>query len=296
MQTSERALTRTRPRTTGVLEVDPTGHRLQYVRHLLEATGADRCVVFVREWVRSGEVYATHHDSAIVYTVAVAGEDDRSRALDEAVARSPEIYLASLVIIEGHDYLLPLLHMLLRRPRQNLRFRLVPIRTPSLGGPGAITPAVLSKPVVAQLRLFPQARIHFLADAVGVGTSRRGWGVAAVRDPVAAAGPGGPTLRPPDPRGPTSTCPRGCRREPRAVIDVGGRVGPEAAAYLVPSGAWLARATDATKIGRSTSLTPPAVAPARRDVHQDIDVCGEATRRACTRVVIADSTTTTLLS
>jgi len=80
----------------------------------------------------------------------------------------------------------PLLRLLLRRPRLALELRLLLMRTTTIGGPEPLRPATLVKPVVvALLRRFRQTRMFFLTDAFGVVSRRRGYrGLRPVRDPV----------------------------------------------------------------------------------------------------------------
>ena len=242
--------------TVGVLEVDPTGHRLQYVRHLYDAAGPGRCIVLVPAEVRASEEFATHLGGD-VGTASVGRSADRSGTLAPAVDEALRRGLTRLVVPEADGYLVALLVLLLRRPRLPLEFRLLLMRTASPRGAGTWRPALVAKPVLVWLlRRFPQVGVHFLTDAFGVVERRPGFpGVTGVRDPVVvparvAAGGGGrgvPAWIPP--RGPDTLLvgmfgvisPRknlallvaAARQVPHVVVVVGGQVGDEVAAHLL---------------------------------------------------------------
>jgi hypothetical protein len=171
-----------------VLEVDPTGHRLQYLRHLVEAASPERCVVLTTDQAMRSEEYAAHAAGTAARTLVLP--EGRSRrhvltaALEQAIASGAE----RLVVPDGDLYLVPLLLAMIRRPRRSLEIRLLLMRTIVVGGPEPVRPAMVVKPVLVQLlRAFRQVRIHFLTDALGVVTRRRGYiGVTGVRDPVLA--------------------------------------------------------------------------------------------------------------
>lgn len=175
-----------RQAVVAVLEVEPTGHRLQYLRHLVEAAGTRRCVVLTSERAVRSEEYAAHATSINAATVVLPGTSSRRGLLAAAVSQAHAAAADRLVVPEGDLYLLPLLVLLIRHPRLALEVRLLLMRTTTIGGPEKLRPAMIVKPVLTQLlRLFGQVRVLFLTDALGVVTRRAGFaGVRAVRDPI----------------------------------------------------------------------------------------------------------------
>lgn len=173
-------------RDVAVLEIEPEGHRLQYLRHLVDAAGAARCIVLTSDRATSSEEYTAHVAGADVRTVVLPGSRSRDHVLASAADAALAAGAGRLVVPDGDLYLLALLRLLLGRPRLPLQIRLLLMRTPEVGGPEPIRPATLAKPALVQaLRLFPQVRIRFLTDALGVVRTRRGYpGVRPVRDPV----------------------------------------------------------------------------------------------------------------
>ncbi len=212
MGASARGGVRTAAGGVGVLEVDPTGHRLQYVRHLHEAAGAERCLVFVPGSATRVEEYRHLGAAASSTSTVPGGGAERDRALAGAVAHALTQGLDRLVIPEADLFLVPLLRLLLRRPRLPLNFRLVLMRTSAVGGPAPFTPALVVKHLLVRLlRLFRQVRVHFLTDALGVVESRRGFGgIIGVRDPVARPSVGEGVDLPGYPRRTRTSCSSAC--------------------------------------------------------------------------------------
>ncbi|MET0189144.1 MAG: hypothetical protein ABW212_09115, partial [Pseudonocardia sediminis] len=173
-------------RDVAVLEIEPEGHRLQYLRHLVDAAGAGHCVVLTSGKATASEEYAAYVADAGARTVEVPATGSRHDLLTSAVDAAVAAGVSRLVIPDGDHYLLPLLRLLLRRPRLRLEIRLLLMRTAEIGGPESLRPATLVKPALVQaLRAFPQVRIRFLTDALGVVRGRRGYpGVRPLQDPV----------------------------------------------------------------------------------------------------------------
>ncbi|GAA2874082.1 hypothetical protein GCM10010472_34240 [Pseudonocardia halophobica] len=169
-----------------VLETDPTGHRLRYVRHLVTATGPDRCVLLTtREAVESNE-YATHLRPAGTRFVTLPQAASRREVLDSALRWATAASARLLVVPDGDKYVVPLLRRrpVLRRTRPEIR--LLMMRTATIGGPEGLRPTTAVKPLLVQmLRRLPGVRVLFLTDAMGVIERRRGYpGLPPVRDPV----------------------------------------------------------------------------------------------------------------
>lgn len=172
--------------TVAVLEIEPSGHRLQYLRHLVDAAGAERSVVLTTAEATRSEEYATHAAGMAARLEVLPDGQSRADTLSAAVGKAIGAGASRLVIPDGDLYLLPLLQLMLRHPRLPLEIRLLLMRTTEVGGPEPLRPATLVKPVLVQLlRPFRQVRIRFLTDALGVVTHRRGfWGVRGINDPV----------------------------------------------------------------------------------------------------------------
>lgn len=170
----------------GVLEIDPTGHRLQYLRHLADAAGHDRCVVLTTEHAVRSEEYAAHAASLTALAVLLPDAGSARAALAAAVKGARASGVRRLVVPDGDRYLLPLLLTMLRHPRLPLEIRLLLMRTATIGGVEKLRPATIVKPILVQiLRACPQVRVRFLTDALGVITRRRGYpGIRGVQDPV----------------------------------------------------------------------------------------------------------------
>jgi hypothetical protein len=176
------------PRGGGVaiLEADPTGHRLHYVRHLVEAVGPDRCVVFMSNQAAGSDEFAAHTDVISASMQVLTTADTHRALLESGVAGARTAGAQRLVLPDGDRYLLPLLLLMARHPRLRLHIRLLLMRTTAIGGIERPRPAMIVKPVLVQLlRIFPQVQILFLTDALGVVARRRGFpGISAVEDPV----------------------------------------------------------------------------------------------------------------
>lgn len=170
----------------GVLEIDPTGHRLQYLRHLVEAAGPGSSVVLTSGDAVGSEEFATHAAPVAGAEVVLLPAGSRRVVLDAALSAAVAAGVHRLVIPEGDLYLWPMARALARRPRLPLKISLLLMRTTVVGGPEPLRPATIVKPVLVQaLRLFRQVRVSFLTDALGVVSHRRGYfGVRPVQDPV----------------------------------------------------------------------------------------------------------------
>jgi glycosyltransferase involved in cell wall biosynthesis len=173
-------------RDVAVLETDPTGHRLHYLAHLVGALGADRCTVLTGAAAARSEEYSLLVAPLTDATVVLPDTGSPRALLKAAVDAARRSGARTLVIAEADPFLVPLLRLLLRRPRLALELRLLLMRTTTVGGPERLRPATLVKPVlVALLRRFPQTRMFFLTDAFGVVSRRRGYGgLQPVQDPV----------------------------------------------------------------------------------------------------------------
>jgi glycosyltransferase involved in cell wall biosynthesis len=169
-----------------VLETDPTGHRLHYLAHLVGALGADRCTVLTSAAAAGSEEYSLLVAPITGATAVLPGTGSPRELLGAAVDAAHRAGARTLVITEADPFLVPLVRLLLRRPRPALELRLLLMRTTTIGGPEPLRPATLVKPaLVALLRRFRQTRMFFLTDAFGVVSRRRGYpGLQPVRDPV----------------------------------------------------------------------------------------------------------------
>ncbi|MDD7917668.1 hypothetical protein [Actinomycetospora callitridis] len=167
------------------------GHRLHYVRWILDALPPAERLLLVSSSVAGAPEFAEYLGGAGAETVVLDAEDHGAaiaEALDTATARGAD----HLVVPDGDKAVRPLLRALVRgslgrsRPRRP-RVTVLLMRTALPGGPEAATVGMALKPaLVAALRRLPGVRVHFLTDAFGVVTRRPGFpGVTPVRDPVA---------------------------------------------------------------------------------------------------------------
>ena len=166
-----------------VLELDPLGHRLRYVRLLLtEVPPADR-LLLVPAAVRDSPEFAEH--LADVETAVVELPPARRAAvaagLDAARAAG-----ARLVVPDGDKNVAPLLLALARARGSHPPVSVLLMRTSLPGGPERATPGMAVKPPLAfLLARVPRVRVRFLTDAFGVVVRRRGFpGIEPVRDPI----------------------------------------------------------------------------------------------------------------
>jgi len=169
-----------------ILEVSPSGHRLHYVRHIVDAAGAQRSVLLTTDEAVRSEEYSVHAASMTGSTTVLLPNTSRRVILANAVTEARRVGAPRLVVPDGDHYLSALALLMLRQPFLPLDIRLLLMRTTTLGGPEPVRPATVIKPFLAQLvRLFPRVKILFLTDALGVVTRRRGFaGLRAVKDPV----------------------------------------------------------------------------------------------------------------
>ncbi|TDQ48885.1 glycosyl transferase family 1 [Actinomycetospora succinea] len=171
-----------------MVELEPLGHRLRYVRLLLEGLPPTERLLLVSPQVAASPEFREHLADAEVIEL---GSDDHDTAIPEALVTATEHGAGHLVIPDGDKAVRPLLRTLLRgslslaRPRRP-RITLLLMRTATPGGPEAATVGMALKPaLVAALRRLPAIRVLFLTDAFGVVTRRPGFpGVRPVRDPV----------------------------------------------------------------------------------------------------------------
>ena len=176
-------------RPVALLEVDPLGHRLRYLRLLYDAlppTG--RLLVLPRAVLDSPE-YREHLAPAVAPTDVVAVKDGPRRALLDVALATAGDSGGRLVVPDGDKQLGPLLAAALRARLRRRRLPPVTVllmRTALPGGPERATPGMLVKPVlVAAVGALPEVRLRFLTDAFGVVTRRRGFpGLLGVADPV----------------------------------------------------------------------------------------------------------------
>jgi hypothetical protein len=168
-----------------ILERDPVGHRLHYLRHLVEAADPEATVVTTNAAVESPE-YAIHMAGLEAPCVVLTDDRGPSALLEATVDHLLGNDIRRLVLPDGDQYVVPLLRLLARRPHLPLEIRLLLMRTTDVLGPEPLRPATLAKPALVQLlRLFPQVTAMFLTDAFGVVRHRRGFpGLTGVRDPV----------------------------------------------------------------------------------------------------------------
>jgi glycosyltransferase involved in cell wall biosynthesis len=186
------------PGLVGVLETDPTGHRLHYVRHLLTAGGAQTGVLITTREVLESPEFTAHLRPAGITRVVLTDTGSRSAVLDAALRWAADASARLIVVPDGDKYVVPLLRRRLGRRRAGPDVRLLIMRTATLGGPEGRSTAMVLKPVLVQaLRLVPGVSALFLTDALGVVGRRRGYpGLPPVRDPVPP--PGSDALARPD--------------------------------------------------------------------------------------------------
>lgn len=182
--------------TAVILETNPDGHRLQYVRHLVRAIGPCRALLVTTADVVGSPEFRTYLQPLGMGTVVVPGAPTRLRTLDRALRRAlrcARTHRAEALIIPDGDVVLPLLPArVVGSLGRSFEIRLLLMRTQWVGR-SSRRPAHLVKPLLVQLlRAVPGLSIHFLTDALGVIGNRRGYpGIAAVRDPIAADEPDG---------------------------------------------------------------------------------------------------------
>jgi glycosyltransferase involved in cell wall biosynthesis len=188
-------------RVTAIVELDPSGHRLQYVRLLLERLPVAQRVLLVSRRVADAPEFAGYlaRTETEVVVLQAGGDNDHDAAVTEALATAIERGVGHLVVPDGDKAIRPLLAALVlgsltwSRPRRP-RVTVLLMRTALPGGSEPATLGMaLKPPLVAVLRRLPGVRVLFLTDAFGVVTRRRGFpGVRPVRDPVSRPAPPDP--------------------------------------------------------------------------------------------------------
>lgn len=174
-----------------VLEVEPEGHRLHYVAHLVRAAGPGRCVVLTTDQAVRSRDYGLVSQALADATTVLDDADSPATALASAISAARSAGIRRLVVPDGDRYLAPLLLRRVRHPASDLEIRLLLLRTAAVSGPERPRPATLIKPLLVRaLRRFRHVEVFFLTDALGVVESRRGYpGVRPVQDAVLRPGP-----------------------------------------------------------------------------------------------------------
>jgi hypothetical protein len=238
-----------------ILQADATGHRLFYVRHLVEALGPSRCVVFLTDRGARSEEFVEHAEAMGASTRVLAADGGHGALLREALDSARAVGARKLLLPDGDRYLLPLLLSRARRRGHSVEIRLLLMRTTTRGA-NRLRPAMFIKPAIVQLlRACPGVRILFLTDALGVVTRRPGFpGIPPVADPVSNPGqrvrprPSWFPVDQPNIRtvgvfgvvGPRKNLPLlvdAAMRRPGTNLVVGGRLWPQVRAFLQTSAA-----------------------------------------------------------
>ncbi|MFP5023360.1 glycosyltransferase family protein [Pseudonocardia phyllosphaerae] len=187
--------TRTHSGGVAVLETEPEGHRLQYLGHLVRAAGPGHSVVITGREASESDEFRTYLGPE---TQTVLLPPNTSATMSAAIGAAVDSGMGTLVVPDADRHLAAVLWLLIRSPALPLEIRLLVMRTPEIGGPERLRPAMLAKPLLVQLlRTFPQVRVSFLTDAFGIVARRRGYpGVLGLPDPVVVTDE--PALQPPD--------------------------------------------------------------------------------------------------
>lgn len=166
-----------------VLELDPLGHRLRYVRLLLTTVPPADRLLLVPAAVRDSPEFAEH--LADVEAAVVVLPSARRDAIAAGLAAAREAG-ARLVVPDGDKNVAPLLLALARARGAHPPVSVLLMRTSLPGGPERATPGMAVEPPLAfLLARVPRVRVRFLTDAFGVVVRRRGFpGIEPVRDPV----------------------------------------------------------------------------------------------------------------
>ena len=174
-----------------LVELEAAGHRLRYVRLLHDRLDpADRLVVLSAA-ARASPEWAEHLAGTEDVTATVDAPGRRA-LVDAALAHAAARDARLVVVPDGDKNVAALLRSALRRSRSAPPLSVLLMRTALPGGPERATLGMALKPaLVALLRRRRGVRVHFLTDAFGVVTRRRGFpGVTGVRDPVEVPVPG----------------------------------------------------------------------------------------------------------
>lgn len=171
-----------------VLELDPLGHRLRYVRLLLTTVPPAERLLLVPAAVRDSPEFAEH--LADVETAVVVLPPARRDAIAAGLAAAGGAG-ARLVVPDGDKNVAPLLLALARALGTHPPVSVLLMRTSLPGGPERATPGMAVKPPLAfLLARVPRVRVRFLTDAFGMVVRRRGFpGIEPVRDPVSVPDP-----------------------------------------------------------------------------------------------------------
>jgi len=91
-----------------VLETNPSGHRLHYVRYLVDAVGPESSVVLTSARATGSAEYAAQLSSAADITVALPDVDTPRAALAAAVSKALAVGARTLIVPDGDRNLIGL--------------------------------------------------------------------------------------------------------------------------------------------------------------------------------------------
>jgi glycosyltransferase involved in cell wall biosynthesis len=177
------------------LQFEHSGHRLHYIRTLVEASdpGTAPRLLTTQEAVgsREFEIHLGELASRNVLKVVVVGssKDPARRLVAAALRACVGTHDVRMIVPDADRLLLSMLFAAVRYGRAELpEMRLVIMRTPELSMRGGRDSAVACAKIALSLILrcwWPRTKLFFLTDAFGVVTARRGYRwIEPVRDPA----------------------------------------------------------------------------------------------------------------
>ena len=144
-------------RPVAVLEIDPRGHHLHYLNHLVTALGADRCAILTTDRTRRSAEYGLLADSVCAPTLLLPESPSRREVLAAAVNATVDAGARRLVVPDGDHYLVAL-RFYFCGTRNTAADPAAAAAHDDVGGPERLRPATVVKPILVQaLRLFPRS-------------------------------------------------------------------------------------------------------------------------------------------
>jgi hypothetical protein len=239
-----------------IVEPNPLGHRLRYVRHLARAVGDRRWAWLSSKMAMESRERRVHLGDLRPHSICTASGSRRS-ILKEAIDLARIVGARRVIVPDGDKYLIALLSLSHSWRRSSPDLSVLLLRTVWPSGIGVGAWRLRAKCVAAWLvNRMPNVRLRLLTDGFGVAQSRRGYiKISPVPDPidVPAATPKADSVLLSLPT--SHLCVGilgeiGLRKNPSVLIEaaagveeiavvLAGRMSPEVRAYAAGNRSWL---------------------------------------------------------
>jgi hypothetical protein len=158
-----------------IVEPNPLGHRLRYVRHLALAVGDRRWAWFSSKTAMESAERKVHLGDLRPQSISIAS-GSRRRILKDAIDLARIVGARRVIVPDGDKYLIALLSLSQSWRRSSPDLSVLLLRTVSPSGLRAGAWRLRGKCVAAWLaNRMPNVRLRFLTDGFGVAQFRRGY-------------------------------------------------------------------------------------------------------------------------